>query len=207
MLIETFLRTKEVVMIMREIFAEDRKEDHKVWKLTYPLAITIILSMVNPLTEALETQQEWLFMTSHYLLAISGFLLTYKLIKGKELLIIPAAAIAIVWHLPYFYAMAGSMILFRIMCDVSMVAAGMLIGISTSSMSTLKWLVLFVLWMIVDTIFSIFLLLQFPAYSNSVYSFSPFNLNQEVSTAVAMWIVMSVIIAFVLGNFLRKLLF
>ncbi len=162
---------------------------------------------MNPFMENLEFHEEWLFMITHYLLVIAGFLFTFRWIKGSVLLVLPATLLLVLWHVPYFYALAGAFMTFRLMCELSMIAAGLMIGASAQSMSTFTWLGLFLLWMLADTVFSVVLLLQVPAYSNAGYSFSPFPPSQEVGTAVAMWIFMSGIIAITLGNFLRKLLF
>ncbi|BBG24816.1 DUF1404 domain-containing protein [Sulfuracidifex tepidarius] len=171
------------------------------------VALSLIALTMNPLTEGMETVHEWLFMASHYVLVIAGFLMAFRWLKGSLLFIVPATSLLVFWHVPLFYALAGSDLAFRLACDVSMIASGILIGISSSSMSTLTWLTLFVTWMSADTFFSIVLLLQVPAYSNVAFPFSPFTPSQEVTTAVAMWVFMSGIIAVVLGNFLRKLIF
>ncbi len=170
-------------------------------------SLLLIALTMNPFTEGMETAHEWLFMTSHYVLVIAGFLMAFRWLRGKLFLLVPAASLLVLWHVPLFYALAGSDLAFRLACDVSMIASGILIGMSSSSMSTLTWLSLFVVWMSADTFLSIVLLLQIPAYSNVGFPFSPYTPSQEVTTAVAMWVIMSGIIAVVLGNFLRKLIF
>ncbi|EZQ11254.1 hypothetical protein CM19_01885 [Candidatus Acidianus copahuensis] len=170
-------------------------------------SIALILAFVNPYVEGIEFKEQWVFMVSHYLLFIGGFLLVYKVFRGNPLLLIPSAILVVFWHTPYYFALAGSFLSFRLINDISMIVAGLLAGIGSSSLKLFSWLSLFVLWMTADTAYSIFFLLQVPQYSNVSYPFSPYSPQQEIQTAVAMWFVMSGVIIYVIGKFLKKLIF
>ncbi|MCI2413992.1 MAG: DUF1404 domain-containing protein [Candidatus Aramenus sp.] len=172
----------------------------------YVTSLALLLAFLNPVTESLETVNQWLFMLSHYFLFVGGFLLSYKVVRGPSVWIVPSAFLAVLWHLPYFFALAGAFLTFRAMNDASMIASGVLAGIGAGSLSVMKKLGLLIVWMTADTVYSIVFLLQFPQYSNSAYPFSPFPISQEVNTAIAMWVVMSGVIVYVLGGFLKELL-
>ena len=180
----------------------------KELKLTHFIpGLVILIAFLLPYTEAMETQYQWLFMLAHYMLFIGGFLLLYNMIKGSPLLIVPSAFLVTFWHLPLFFNLAAAFTTFRVLNDVSFIVAGALAGIAAGKMKlTLKFSLL-VLWMTVDTAFSIVFLLQNPAYTDIAYPFSPYTPAEEIGTAVLMWIVMSGIIAYVIGKFLRELLF
>ncbi|AWR93238.1 DUF1404 domain-containing protein [Acidianus brierleyi] len=184
------------------------KLDKEKVKFSHFIPPIILLALVlNPLTESQEFLHEWLFMVSHYVLFIGGLLLSYKVIKGSTYWIIPSAFLVSFWHVPYFFALAGAFTFFRALNDFSLILAGILAGISASRLSLFSWLSLIIIWMLADTILSIVFLLEFPAYSNAVYKFSPYSESQEFNTAISMWIVMSAIIVYVFGKFLKELLF
>lgn len=169
-------------------------------------SLVLLVLFLNPYVEAQETLYQWLFMTAHYALFIGGFFLTYKLLRSSALWIIPSAFIVGFWHVPYFFALAAAYPLFRGLNDFFFILAGILAGIGSYNLSLLYRFSLLIVWMTVDTVLSIVFLLQNPAYSNLVYAFSPYSISQEINTAVVMWIVMSAIIVYVFGKFLKELL-
>ncbi|AWR96310.1 DUF1404 domain-containing protein [Acidianus sulfidivorans JP7] len=181
------------------------KEKLKISHFIVP--IVLLVSVLNPYVEAQETLYQWAFMTAHYVLFIGGFLLIYRILRSSALWIIPSAIIIGFWHIPYFFALAAAYPLFRGLNDFFFILAGILAALGSSNLSLFSRFSLLILWMTADTILSIVFLLQNPAYSNVMYSFSPYSISQELTTAVAMWIDMSVIIIYVFGKFLRELLF
>ncbi|ARM74790.1 DUF1404 domain-containing protein [Acidianus manzaensis] len=182
--------------------------DKKKLKITHFIApIILLIAVLNPYVETQETLYQWLFMTAHYLLFIGGFLLSYKVLRSSPLWIIPSAIIIGFWHIPYFFALAAAYPLFRGLNDIFFILAGILAGLGSYKLSLFSRFSLLILWMTVDTILSVVFLLQIPAYSNAVYTFSPYSLSQEINTAIAMWVDMSAIIIYVFGKFLKELLF
>ncbi|BAB65094.1 DUF1404 domain-containing protein [Sulfurisphaera tokodaii] len=180
------------------------KKKLKVTHFIFPLVLLIIF--LNPVVESYETLYQWLFMLAHYSLFIGGLLLTYRLIKGTPFLIIPSGVIAVFWHLPMYFNLAAAFTSYRILNDLTLVLAGILAGIGSGKLSLLQKFSLIIVWMTADTAYSIVFLLENPAYSNVVYSFSPYTPSQEINTAVVMWIIMSIIIAYIAGKFLKELL-
>ncbi len=170
-------------------------------------SIILLVGALNPFTEEQEFLHEWVFMTSHYILFIGGLLISYKLIRGSIYWIIPSAILVSLWHVPYFFALAGAFTIFRALNDFTFIIAGILAGIGAYGLSLFSWISILILWMMADTILSVVFLLELPAYSNLAYSFSPYPPSEELNTAIAMWIMMSIIIVYVFGKFLRQLLF
>jgi len=168
--------------------------------------LVILIAFLNPYTEAMETEYQWLFMLAHYMLVIGGFLLIYNVVKGSPLLTIPTAFLVTFWHLPPFFNLAAAYTTFRVLNDISFIIAGILAGIAIGKMNLALKYSLFIVWMTVDSTFSIVFLLENPAYTNVVYPFSPYTPSEEVATAVLMWIVMTAILTYVFGRFLKELL-
>ncbi|BFH73158.1 DUF1404 domain-containing protein [Sulfurisphaera javensis] len=181
------------------------KKELKVSHFLLPIGILVLF--LNPYVEGLESNYQWLFMLSHYAMFIAGLLLINGIVKGNYLLLIPSAIIAVFWHLPYYFSLAAAFPIYRILCELSLVLSGIMAGIGISKLSLLYRFGLVIIWMTADTAYSIIFLLGNPAYTNVVYPFSPYTVSQEINTAIAMWIIMSVIIAYIAGKFLRELLF
>lgn len=168
-------------------------------------SLVLLLLFLNPYIEVQETSYQWLFMAAHYALFIGGFYLTYKILSGSSIWIVPSAFIVVFWHYPYFFALGASYLLFRGLNDFFFIFAGALAGIAVSKLSMLIKYSLLVLWMTVDTIFSLIFLFENPLYSNIAYNFSPYSPSQEFNTAIAMFIIMSIIIAYVFAGLIKDL--
>ncbi|BCS93990.1 MAG: hypothetical protein MjAS7_2598 [Metallosphaera javensis (ex Sakai et al. 2022)] len=165
--------------------------------------ILLLVFALNPITELEEFRFEPLFMASHYALFIGGFLLSMGR-KYSPLLVLPAVFLVVLWHVPFFYALAGTFSTYRIINDLSLLLAGVLAGGSSNSLSFPMKLLLFVGWMGADSVLSVILIVGWPPYSNQVYSFSPYSVGQEVVTGLTMFGIMTTIFVVVLFRLLRS---
>ncbi len=165
-------------------------------------ALLIALS-VNPITEELEFHQEFLFMLTHYALFIGGFLLAYKLLRLPIYSVLGGIFLAVFWHIPYFFALAGAYPKVRAVNDITLLLAGVLAGGALHALNNGIRLSLLIAWMGADSVLAIILLAGWPPYSNMVYPFSPFPESQEFLTGLSMFFIMFVIFLVAIANFLR----
>lgn len=165
--------------------------------------LILIAFAINPITELLEFSQESLFMASHYALFIGGFLLTRRL-KLPPLLVVLSILGVVFWHLPLFYGLAAGEPAFRTINDVTMLVAGMLAGGASNSLSFSVKILLFIAWMGADSVLSVILIVGWPYYSNSIYSFSPYPISQELITGLVMFGIMTVVFVYVIFTMLRS---
>ncbi|QKQ99184.1 DUF1404 domain-containing protein [Metallosphaera tengchongensis] len=168
------------------------------------IALILLIFSINPYTELKEFSLEPLFMATHYLLFISGFLLMERRTLPGYLVSLSIALVGL-WHVPLLYALAASSPAYRAMNDLSLFSAGILGGGATSRLSTAVKLFLFILWMSADSVLSVILIVGWPPYSDEVYPFSPFSINQELSTGLVMFGIMTVIFIIVILKFLRSI--
>ncbi|ACR42774.1 DUF1404 family protein [Saccharolobus islandicus] len=77
---------------------------------------------------------------------------------------------------------------------------GRLVGSYIPLMNTSVKLGLLVLWITADSVVSIILTIEWPYYSNSIYSISPWPLDQEVLTATLMFLVMTTLFIIALSE-------
>ncbi|BBG24776.1 hypothetical protein IC006_2110 [Sulfuracidifex tepidarius] len=165
--------------------------------------VVLIGLAVNPFTETVEFHQEFVFMLSHYALFIGGFLLAYKILKLPSYAILGGAFLAVFWHVPYFFALAGAFPVFRALNDTTLIIGGILAGGSLHALNNGIRLSLLIAWMGADSVLAIILLAGWPPYSNLVYPFSPFSEPQEFLTGLSMFFIMFVIFLVAIANFLR----
>jgi len=177
------------------------KDQVKLSNLIAP--IVLIALAVNPYTEIQESHLEFLFMLSHYALFIGGFLLAYKLLKLPSISVLGGIFLAVLWHIPYFFALAAAFPVFRALNDSTLIIGGIMAGGSLISLNNGFKLSLLVAWMGADTVLAILLLAGWPPYSNMIYPFSPFPESQEFLTGLSMFFVMFVIFLIAIANFLR----
>ncbi len=167
------------------------------------LPIILLLIAVNPFTEIMEFKYEWLFMLSHYLLYISGFIIAYKTLRGGALYVLPSIVIVAFWHIPLFFNLAGAYVGWRIGNDMTLFLAGILGGLSVNKFSYALKIFLLILWMSADSVLAVLLLVEFPLYSNAVYTFSPYSPAQEILTGIVMFVIMMIIFVYVIMRMLR----
>jgi hypothetical protein len=179
------------------------KDQLKKRNFIVPLVFLIIA--VNPYTEIMEFKYQWLFMTTHYLLYIAGFVLSYKIMRGSILYLIPGIILPVFWHLPQFFALAGAYIIWRILNDSTLFIGGMFAGMTITKLSNAIKVLLLVLWMSGDSVLSVILIVGWPPYSNQVYPFSPFPVSQEIYTGIVMFGIMTAIFVYIVINMLRSI--
>ncbi|AOL15405.1 hypothetical protein BFU36_00135 [Sulfolobus sp. A20] len=167
------------------------------------LPIILLILAVNPYTEIMEFKYEWLFMLSHYLLYISGFIIAYKILRGEILYVLPSIVIATFWHIPLFFNLASAYVDWRIGNDVTLFLAGILGGLSVNKFSYALKVFLLILWMSADSVLAVLFLVEFPLYSNAAYTFSPYAPTQEILTGIVMFTVMMIIFVYVIVKMLR----
>ena len=170
------------------------------------LAVVLLSAFLNPAVEGYETSYQWLFMLAHYGLFLGGLSLTYRLVKGTPLLLLPSGFIVVLWHLPLYFSLAAAFPTYRALNDVTLALAGALAGAAGGSLSTMWKFSLIVLWMAVDSAYSLVFFSGDPLYSNEVYRFSPYPPTQEIYTAITMWVVMSAVIAYIIAKFVNYMI-
>lgn len=161
-------------------------------------------AFLNPYTENAESVNAVPFMFSHYALFLSGFALSYRLAKLPPWTVIAGSLIAIFWHLPYPFAISGSVFAFRIIEEGTLILSGWLVGASIHDISSTGRSILLALWFAADTALSIVFLVAPGLYSNSTLSVSPYPPSQFVILGIAMIFFMNGVIAYLIYRYMRK---
>ncbi|AWR98284.1 DUF1404 domain-containing protein [Acidianus sulfidivorans JP7] len=177
----------------------------KLTKKNLAIPIAFLIIAINPFTELLEPTYEALYMAMHYVLYIGGFLLGYEAFKGSRLYLIPGIIIPVFWHIPLFFNIGAAYLGIRILEDLSLYFGGLLAGSTLWNLNNASKVILFVLWMMGDSVLSVILIVGWPPYSNQVYSFSPFTESEELITGLTMFGIMTVIFIYIVTKMLRSI--
>ncbi|MBW9141188.1 MAG: DUF1404 domain-containing protein [Candidatus Aramenus sp.] len=178
--------------------------DQLNWK-NLSLPLIFLIASLNPFTEEAEFHEQWLFMTTHYLLYIAGFLIGLKAIRGPIVFLLPGIALPVFWHVPLFFALAGAYLPWRAANDLTLFLAGISAGMTIYKLSNVMKILLFVLWMSADSVLSVVLIVGIPAYSDEAYPFSPFPVSQEPVTGLVMFGIMTAVFVYVVVNLVKSI--
>ncbi|MEM3281095.1 MAG: DUF1404 family protein, partial [Saccharolobus sp.] len=100
------------------------------------LPVVLLLIVVNPFYERIETSFQPLYMTAHYILVLSGILIGNKILREKNYYSLILGIIAIVfWHIPLYYNLAGAFVSFRALSELTLFLGGLLIGSNINFMT------------------------------------------------------------------------
>jgi hypothetical protein len=175
----------------------------KLTKKSLIIPVLFLIVAVNPVTELLEPRYEALYMAMHYVLYIGGFVLGYIGFRGSKIYLIPGIIIPVFWHIPYFFNLGGAYLCLRIVEDLSLYLGGLVMGSTIHELNNAIKAILFVLWMMGDSVLSVILIVGWPPYSNQVYPFSPFSISEEFWTGLIMFGIMTVIFIYIILGFIR----
>ncbi|MEM0200011.1 MAG: DUF1404 domain-containing protein [Saccharolobus sp.] len=163
------------------------------------LPVVLLLIVVNPFYERIETSFQPLYMTAHYILVLSGILIGNKILREKNYYSLILGIIPIVfWHIPLYYNLAGAFVSFRALSELTLFLGGLLIGSNINFMTNILKVGLLVVWMSFDSLLSVLLIVSWPYYSNLMYSFSPWPLDQSPITGILMFLIMTVLLIYAL---------
>ncbi|TRM95892.1 hypothetical protein DJ527_13155, partial [Sulfolobus sp. F1] len=133
---------------------------------TLALSVALIVIFVNPVMEVLQGINPIIYMLDHYALYLAGLIFGSKFFKGSIHTLILGVIPAIFWHYPLFFDLAGASITFRLLCEATLFLGGLLAGSFIPVASLRSKVILFALYMLGDTLLSIFFILGYPQYSN-----------------------------------------
>lgn len=172
-----------------------------------PRAVASVLigaAFLNPAVEGIEYNNAILFMFSHYALFAAGLLLSYRLTRLPSVAVLPGAAIAVLWHLPYPFAVSGALFTYRVMEESTLVMGGWFVGSSLTGMSSNMKSLLLALWFSADTALTILFLVLPQLYSRAIIPASPYSPSEFVLLGVAMIFFMNGIIAYLVYRYVKK---
>lgn len=169
------------------------------------IPILFLVISINPITEILEPKYQILYMATHYITYIGGFLFGYKAFRGSPLYLLLGIGIPIFWHIPLFFNLGAALIEIRLIEDLSLFLGGFMAGLTMEKLNNAVKIALFILWMAGDSVLSVILIVGWPPYTNQVYTFSPFDISQELYTGLGMFGIMMVIFVYVIIRMLRSM--
>ncbi|MEJ2777229.1 hypothetical protein DDW09_04595 [Sulfolobus sp. SCGC AB-777_L09] len=171
--------------------------------LAFPIAL--IIAFVNPYVESLQFINPLVFMLDHYALYTAGVLIGYKYFRGSIysflLGIIPAGF----WHIPLFFALSAAFIPYRFLCEATLLLGGILAGSFIPKMTLGQKVIALGIYMLADSILSIFFILAYPQYSNAVYPFLGWGRSILPYVGIEMFIVMNVVLIYSIYKLMRNL--
>lgn len=167
-------------------------------------AVLLTVASVNPETEAIEGTNAVVFMFSHYALFVAGFLVSFRIFRTVRHALIAGIFLAAIWHLPFPFALSGASDEYRIIEEITMFAAGFLVGSSVEQLTSLSKSVLFALWIVGDSALSVIFILFPKIYSSKDISISPFPADQFIILGVLMIFFMNSIIAIAVYVYVRQ---
>lgn len=168
------------------------------------LPFVFILSFVNPYVETLMFSIPAPYMLDHYALYTAGAIIGYKFFRTSFYEFILGIIPAVLWHIPLFFALGASFILYRALCELTLFLGGLLVGGHIPQLK-LSYKVLWLgIYMLGDSILSIFFVLSYPQYSDEGFSFLHYSPQELPITGVIMFIVMNVILVYAIVNIMRS---
>jgi len=169
-------------------------------------SIVLLLTVVNPLVENIEFYSPVAYMIAHYIVYFSGIYIGYKYFKSNLIILIIGLIPAILWHIPYFFALGAAFVIYRIILEITLFLGGLFVGSAIKYIKFYLKITLFALWMLGDSALAIIFIVSDPIYSNVDYRFSPYPLSSLPLAGVAMFIVMNIFLAYVLSKYIKSLL-
>jgi hypothetical protein len=167
------------------------------------IILIFFFGFVNPYVEYLMFYEPSLLMLSHYSITISGVLIGKRFLTSSKKLLIIGIVSVVFWHLPLGWYLASTVLLFRIISELTLLFGGIIIGSIIDNLNLTLKLILLALWMIGDTALSILFLVVNPLYTNLTYPvlYSPEKLPLA---GVIMFTIMNVILIYIIARLFRK---
>jgi hypothetical protein len=172
-----------------------------------PLIISLIfvLAFVNPYVELLQFTNPIAYMLDHYALYAAGLIAGYKYFRGSFWALLIGVIPAGFWHIPLFFALAASFWQYRVLCEVTLFVGGLLAGSYIPNMSLSQRLAGLAVYMLSDSILSIFFVLGYPQYSNVDYPFLQWSNNELPPVGIAMFLVMNIVLVYSIYKLMRNI--
>ncbi len=167
------------------------------------LSIVLIAAFVNPVVERLQSVNPIVFMLDHYAMFLSGSLLGYRYFRGSLLTLSLGSFLAVFWHYPLFFDLAGSYISYRLACEATLFLGGILAGSYIPKMSLTTKVASLALYMFGDSLLSIFFILEYPQYSNVYFPLLSWGPSQLPGVGIAMFAVMNVILVYAIFKLMK----
>ena|GEM_PF-346083 len=163
----------------------------------------LLLLCINPVTEEQILRSPLIFMLTHYGLYAAGIYLGQGR-RGTLSYVILGIVPAVVWHLPWTFALSAGSLYFRAIDQVTMFLGGFLIGSGLSSLSQRAKALLFGLWMVSDTTLSVLFMTSSSYYTFLFVPYSPYSPNQLPAAGYGTFFLMNMLAVYVLMLYLNR---
>jgi hypothetical protein len=169
------------------------------------VAVIFALAVFNPYTERLEGSSPLVYMLSHYSLILSGLVAGSGLLRLRHKLWLFGCAIIFLWHLPLPFALAASQPLFRGTEEFSLLLSGLLVGSSLGSSKGITKGLLFIAWLVGDTLLAILFLIRPEFYASDGLRASPFAPAGFALAGVGMVLFMNAATAYIAYAYIKAI--
>ncbi|EZQ04933.1 MULTISPECIES: DUF1404 domain-containing protein [Acidianus] len=168
------------------------------------LPVVFVVTFVNPYVESLMFSNPIPYMLDHYALYAAGAIIGYKFFKTNFPEFILGLVPAVFWHIPLFFDLGAAFIQYRALAEITLFLGGLLAGGYISSMKLSYKLLWLAIYMLADTILSIFFILGYPQYTHTDYPFLSYTTQYLPVTGIAMFIVMNAVLVYALINIMKN---
>ncbi|QKR00895.1 DUF1404 domain-containing protein [Metallosphaera tengchongensis] len=169
------------------------------------VSLLLIALFVNPLVESLQSVNPIVFMLDHYAMFLSGSLLGYRYFKGSVLTFSLGSFLAVFWHVPLFFDLAGSYISYRLICEATLVLGGVLAGSYIPRMNLTTKVTSLALYMLGDSLLSIFFILGYPQYSSQDFPLLSWGPSQLPAVGITMFVVMNLVLIYAIFKLMKNI--
>lgn len=170
------------------------------------ISFVLLLLSLNPVTLSYIKVDPIPLMLAHYSIFASGTLIGYMFIESSRKLGLVGVLPAIIFHYPTLFALSAIQPTITFLDFSSICIGGMLIGASLKAIGYWGRFTLFALYMIGDTALAVIFVAGYPIYSEPSVPFSPYQTGEFVTLGYIMFLIMNVILAYVIIDFLRRLM-
>ncbi|BCU68948.1 DUF1404 domain-containing protein [Stygiolobus caldivivus] len=181
------------------------KLNHNVSKKPLIIPLIFILAFVNPYVEILQFTNPIAYMLDHYALYAAGLIIGYKYFRGSFWSLLIGVIPAGFWHIPLFFALAASFWQYRFLCEATLLVGGILAGSFIPKMSLAQKLAGLAVYMLADSILSIFFVLGYPQYSDIDYPFLGWSNTELPPVGIAMFLVMNIVLIYSIYKLMRNI--
>ncbi len=168
------------------------------------LPVSMVIAFVNPFVEQLQFTNPVVYMLDHYALYAAGAIIGYLFFRGTSLNFIIGIIPAVFWHIPLFFALGASFIPYRVLCEVTLFVGGILVGSYLKFMSLGLKVTALGLYMLGDTLLSIFFILGYPQYSHQYYNFLSYPVSSLPMVGITMFVVMNIVLVYTIVKIMKN---
>ncbi|BBG24779.1 DUF1404 domain-containing protein [Sulfuracidifex tepidarius] len=168
------------------------------------LPSAFVIAFVNPFVERLQFYNPVAYMLDHYALYAAGAIIGYLFFKGSPISFLIGIIPAVFWHIPLFFALGASFIQYRVLCELTLFLGGILAGSYINSMSLGIKVTSLGLYMLGDSLLSIFFILGYPQYSNVDYSYLSWGPSSLPIVGITMFVVMNIVLIYTIIKIMQN---